>query len=76
MNLPALFRAEVAEVRSSASSREEQQHSYDEKTLVEEELVGTGSDNSAEFDSGQSKIGGGMHKNARGGVACLRESIP
>lgn len=57
MNLAGLFRAEVAGVRSSATSREEQEHNYDEKTLVEEELVGTGPDISAELYSGQSKAG-------------------
>ncbi len=34
MNLASLFRAKVTEVHLS---REEQQHVYDEKTLVEEE---------------------------------------
>lgn len=57
MNLADLFRAEVAGVRPSATLGEEQEHSYEEKTLVEEELVGTGLDISAELDSGQSKAG-------------------
>ena len=47
MNLADILRAEVAEVPSSAPSREEQKHSYDERTLVEEELV----------DAGQSRAG-------------------
>ena len=34
MNLADLLQAKVAEVRSSATSREGQEHSYDEKTLV------------------------------------------
>ena len=40
MNLADMLQAEVAGVRSSATSREGQKHSYDEKTLVEEELAG------------------------------------
>ena len=57
MNLADLFRAEVAGVRSSATSGEEQEHSYDKKTLAEEGLVGTGPEISAELGSGQSKAG-------------------
>ena len=57
MNLADLLRAEVAGVRSPATSREGQEYSYDEKTLVEEELVGAGPNVSAELDARQSKAG-------------------
>lgn len=56
MNLADLLRAEVAGVGSPATSREEE-HSDDEKTLVQEELVGTGPNVSAELDVGQSRAG-------------------
>ena len=39
MNLADLIRTEVAGVVSLTTSREEQKQSYDEKTLVQEELV-------------------------------------
>ena len=57
MNLADLLRAEVVAVRSPAPSREEQEHNWNEKTLVEEELVGTRPDISAQLDSEQSKAG-------------------
>ena len=57
MNLADLLRAEVAGVDSPATSREVQEHSYDEKTLVQEELVGTGPNVSAELDLGQARAG-------------------
>ena len=57
MNLADLFRAEVVGVRPSATLGKEQEHSYDEKTLVEEELVGTGLNIAAKLDSGQSMAG-------------------
>jgi len=57
MHLADLLRAEIAGVRSLATSEEEQEHSWDEKTRVEEELVGAGPDISAELDSGRSKTG-------------------
>ncbi len=57
MDLAHLVRAEVAGVVSPATSREEQEHSYDEKTLVHEELAGTDPKSSAEFDTGQSRAG-------------------
>ena len=62
MNLADLLRAEVAGVGSPATSREEQKHSYGEKTLIQEELVGTGPNVSAEIDpgnQGQGKRAGG-----------------
>ena len=55
MNLADILRAEVAGVPSSAPSREEQRHGYNEKTLVEEELVEAGPSISA--DAGQPKAG-------------------
>ena len=57
MNLADVLRAEVAGVGSLATSREEQEHSYDEKTLVQEELVGIGPNVSGELDAGQSRAG-------------------
>lgn len=57
MNLADLLRAEVAGVGSPATSREEQEHSFDEKMLVQEELVGTGPNVSAELDPGQARAG-------------------
>ena len=57
MNLTDLLRAEVTGVGSPATSREEQEHSYDEKTLVQEELVETGPNVSAELDARQSRGG-------------------
>ena len=55
MNLADLVRAEVAGVTSSATSRDEQEHSSDEKTLVEEELVETSV--KVESDSVQPRAG-------------------
>lgn len=55
MNLEELLRAEVVGGRSSATSDEEEESGWDEKTLVEEELVPPGQDISAELDSGKCK---------------------
>ena len=59
MNLADLVRAEVAGAISSATSREEQEqeHSYDEKTLVQEELVETSPNSFGERNTGQPKAG-------------------
>ena len=57
MNLADLVRAEVAGVISSATSREEQGHSYNEKILVQEELVETSVNSSVERDTGQPRAG-------------------
>lgn len=51
MSLASLFWAKVAEVRLSTTSREEQKHSYYEKTLVEEELIDTDSNITAKLNS-------------------------
>ncbi|KAL2037198.1 hypothetical protein N7G274_010061 [Stereocaulon virgatum] len=57
MNLADLVRAEVAGVISSATSRKEQEHSYDEMTLVQEELGETSVNSSIERDTGQPRAG-------------------
>ena len=57
MNLGDLLRAEVAGAGSPATSREEQEHIYDEKRLVQEELVETGPNVLAELNPGQSMAG-------------------
>ena len=57
MNLADLVRAEVARVLSSATSREEQGHSYDEKTLIQEELGETSISSSLERSTRQPQVG-------------------
>ena len=59
MNLADLVCVEVAGVISSATSQEEQEqkHSYDEKTLVQDELVETSPNSLGERNTGQPKTG-------------------
>lgn len=56
MNLADLLWVKVAEVHLSTMSRKEQEHSYDEKMLVEEELIKANLNFSAELDAEQSKV--------------------
>lgn len=56
MNLADLLWVKVAEVHLSTMSRKEQEHSYDKKMLVEEELIKANLNFSAELDAKQLKV--------------------
>lgn len=56
MNLADLLWVKVAEVHLSTMSRKEQEHSYDEKMLVEEELIKANLNFLTELDAEQLKV--------------------